>query len=115
LGRREAPERISINFEQELKKGYVLGWKEAPERIHFAYELNTEYVLGCKEAPEKGGGGVGGQQASKHWKHWKLPRNNWKLYGNHWKHWKLKGFPMFPMISKEFPIIYREFPMFPMF
>jgi hypothetical protein len=27
-GRREAAERISINFAKELNKGYVLGWKE---------------------------------------------------------------------------------------
>ncbi len=38
-----------------MNKEYVLGWKEAPERIsiNFVKELNKEYVLGLKEAPER--------------------------------------------------------------
>jgi hypothetical protein len=36
--RRGTPERIFINFEQELNKEYVLGWKDAPERIFINFE-----------------------------------------------------------------------------
>ena len=39
------------------------------------------------------------RKLSKHWKHWKLPVNNWKLFGNHGNignHWSFQCFQWFP-------------------
>ena len=53
-GKRGAPERIFINFEYELNKGYVLGGREA-ERIFINFEigLHKGYVLAGREAPKR--------------------------------------------------------------
>ena len=51
-GRREAPERMFINFEYELNKEYVLGEDGPPVSIFIIVNQNwnKEYVLG-EEGP----------------------------------------------------------------